>query len=269
MILNFFFDVDGTILPFGKSVPKSAVEAFDQVHKLGHRLFFATGRGTAEITDALKSLPFDGGVFSAGGTIIYKGKTIYERRFSPDEKEYILEYSKKNNLELVVQTEDGTYLTPSACAIWESSLNEYIGGTIDVPNLVVVEKLPEDMVINKLLIFSKDHKIDFIREDIDKRFTVVGNTLGLPQSLMAEVVLSELTKATGMQKMIDYLGDDLSSTVALGDGPNDIEMIEYASLGIAMGNGCSDLKEKADYITDDVEQDGLRNALMYAIMVKS
>ncbi|MBR5669060.1 MAG: HAD hydrolase family protein, partial [Spirochaetales bacterium] len=53
MKLNFFFDIDGTILPVGRHIPQSALDAFAKAKALGHRLFFCTGRSPFEITEEL------------------------------------------------------------------------------------------------------------------------------------------------------------------------------------------------------------------------
>ena len=171
MRINFFFDVDGTILPFGKDIPQSALKTFEMAHKEGHRLFFATGRGTAEMQESLKRLNFDGGVFSAGGTLCIGNKVIYERRFSNEEKKYILEYSEKYNLKLLAQTEEGTYLQPDVYKLWKESLLKYIGREIAIPQLLLVDSFPDDMVLNKLVIFAPDNNIEEAKANIDKRIT--------------------------------------------------------------------------------------------------
>lgn len=268
MSINFFFDVDGTILPFGKDIPESALKAIYKARDMGHRIFLSTGRGTMEIDSRLDKLPLDGGVYSAGGTVIFKDRIVYTRRFDEEEKAYMLDFAKENNLEILIQTEKGTFMKPSAYRCWEESLMKYVGRMIAIPNLIVVDEFPDDLVVNKLDFFSMDGKVETIRKIIDKRFTVVGNTVGLPLSMMAEIALSDITKATGIKAMIDYLGDDLSSVVAVGDGANDFEMVEYASLGIAMGNASDELKSVADFVTTDIEEDGLANAIAYAIELK-
>ena len=70
-------------------------------------------------------------------------------------------------------------------------------------------------------------------------------------------------KHIGIDKIIEYYGIDLSETMAFGDGGNDITMIEHASIGVAMGNANEGVKEVADYITDDVDSDGVYKALKH------
>ena len=70
-------------------------------------------------------------------------------------------------------------------------------------------------------------------------------------------------KDIGIDKIIEYYGIDLSETMAFGDGGNDIGMIKHAAIGVAMGNANDEVKTVADYITDDVDNDGVYKALKH------
>ncbi len=269
MKLNFFFDIDGTLLPFGKDVPESAIRAIESARASGDRIFLATGRSTAEISKKLDVVPIDGGVYSAGAAVYADGKLLYKRVFTEEEKSDAYKTINEFSLDVFIQTDNGTYFTKESYDFFKASMLEYVGAVIDIPNCIVVDKLPLDIEINKLLIMSRDRRIADVREAFKGKFTVVDNTVGLPQDLMAEVVLPDVTKATGIEKILEYYGEKKESVVAIGDGANDIEMVEYAALGIAMGNSSASLKAVADYITDDIERDGLEKAIWQAKKTKS
>ena len=61
----------------------------------------------------------------------------------------------------------------------------------------------------------------------------------------------------------DVDGTLLSHSTAFGDAENDIDMLEYCGIGVAMGNAQEKVKEIADYVTTDVDRDGIKNALRY------
>ena len=268
MRLNFFFDIDGTLLPFGKRVPESALEAIKSAKESGDRIFLSTGRSIAEISDEIASLPLNGGVYSAGGRAYADGKLLYKRVFTSEERREALDAIEKFNLEGVIQTDEGTYFKKESLELFKNLMMEYVGNVIEIPHAAVVDELSEELEMNKFLIISKERRVQEVREALKGKFVVVDNTVGLPQDLMAEVVLPDITKATGIEKILEYYGDSRDSVIAVGDGANDIEMIEYAAIGISMGNGSDSLKAVADYITTDVECDGLKNALEYAKRVK-
>ncbi len=268
MKLNFFFDVDGTLLPFGRDVPQSAVNAISRARSNGHRVFLSTGRSTAEISSKLDVIPLDGGVYSAGAKVIADGKVLYKRIFTEEEKADIYNLIRELGLETFIQTDQGTFFTKASSEYFVDLMMKYVGRVIDIPNCVVVDTLPYDLEINKLLFLSRDRNGYEIRKSLKDKFSVVDNTVGLPQDIMAEIVLKDITKATGISKVLEHYGDSEDSVVAVGDGANDIEMIEASSLGIAMGNASDSLKAVADYITDDVDRDGLAKAIEYAISLK-
>ncbi len=267
MKLNFFFDIDGTLLPFGKDVPSSAVSAIADLRKAGHRVFLATGRSTAEVPSKLDSIRFDGGVYSAGAKVIADGRILYRRVFSEDEKAFLFRSVKELGIDVMIQTDQGTYLTESSSSFFRDAMLAHVGRVIDIPNCIITDSIPDDIEINKFLFVSRDRRGYEVRRILESRFAVVDNTVCLPQDMAAEAVLKDITKATGINHILEHYGDSRESVVAVGDGANDIEMIEYAFLGIAMGNASESLKRAADYISRGADDDGLADAVRYAVSV--
>ena len=70
-------------------------------------------------------------------------------------------------------------------------------------------------------------------------------------------------KAKGLAKFMERYGLRPGETMAFGDGENDIDMIRFAGIGVAMGNAIKNLKSAADYITTDIDDDGIANALQH------
>ena len=96
---------------------------------------------------------------------------------------------------------------------------------------------------------------------------MVDNTVGLPSDMMGEIVMNGITKATGIDRVLEYLGEDISTAAAFGDGANDIEMVEHAAVGIAMGNASEELKRVASWVAPSVEHDGLKAGIEYVLSV--
>ena len=80
---------------------------------------------------------------------------------------------------------------------------------------------------------------------------------------VVDVVPKGTSKALGIDKVLERHKLDISETMGIGDGENDYEMIEHCNIGIAMGNAKPVIKEIANYITDDIDNDGLSKALKY------
>lgn len=65
-----------------------------------------------------------------------------------------------------------------------------------------------------------------------------------------------------MEKYLSYVGATREDAIAFGDGPNDMDMIEYAKIGVCMGNGREELKRIADFVTKDIDEDGIEYAML-------
>lgn len=267
MKLNFFFDIDGTILPVGQNIPQSALKAFERAKAEGHRLFFCTGRSPFELTDQLCELPFDGGVFSAGANVIVDGKTIFSRFLTSEQRAFFFDVAERFGLLWIIQSDDGSYVTQEAVDWYCEITRRVYNRSIAFKGFNVVKTFPAGKPIVKMFILSKDGLVLEARKALEGPLHSVNNTNGLPPEFAAELMGPDVTKASGIARVLTYLGEDISSTVGIGDGENDIEMIETCRLGIAMGNACGSLKEKADFVTADINDDGLARAMEYAMSI--
>lgn len=78
-----------------------------------------------------------------------------------------------------------------------------------------------------------------------------------------DVIPKGSKKSGGIDKIIAHYGIRLEETIAFGDGGNDIDMLQHAGIGIAMGNAADNVKTAADYVTTSVDNDGILNALKH------
>lgn len=264
-MIDFFFDIDGTLLPFGGDVPESAADAIRRLRKLGNRAFLATGRSPAEVVESVRSIGFDGGIYGAGSTVYIGESLVYHRSFTEEEKERVLSFCRERGYYALVQSDRGTYITPEGLEYWRGLLVEHVGRMVALDGIIVASELPSDVEMNKLLYIAKEGTIDEVRAALSPDFSVVDNTVGLPADLMGEIVLPSVSKASGID-IIERCSAVKGHTVAIGDGANDIEMVSRAELGIAMGNATDGLKNVARYITSAVEKDGISKAIDYATL---
>ncbi|MBQ5359476.1 MAG: HAD hydrolase family protein, partial [Lachnospiraceae bacterium] len=79
-------------------------------------------------------------------------------------------------------------------------------------------------------------------------------------ALFGDLGVKGITKAHALQVLLDHLGASIEDTIAIGDGKIDIPMLKLCRWGIAMGNAGEETRAAADYVTDDVEKDGLWKA---------
>ncbi len=77
------------------------------------------------------------------------------------------------------------------------------------------------------------------------------------------LTVKDITKAHAIDCLLKYLGISIEDTIAFGDAKIDIPMLEYCNIGVAMGSGGEEIKAMADYVTDDVDNDGLYKAFVH------
>lgn len=264
MKLNFFLDVDGTLLPFGEGLPDSAFLSICKAKEEGHRFFVSTGRSENEMDSSLSVIDFDGGVYEGGARAVFKNEEIWRKRMKKEEVAFLMKYAKKKNFLVMIQCEEATFLNKEAFTFFDNTTRSILGHSFNLPGFRVVDTLPP-LDVSKVIFLSKEKRCLETKVDLKDSFNCVDNTCGLEYSQMIEICMKGIDKATGIEKLLLSLGEGRESSVGIGDGSNDIEMLEYCGLGIAMGNGCAEIKKVASFVTDRVENDGLKKAIEYAI----
>ncbi len=257
MIRAIFFDIDGTLVSFrSHKLVNSAKEAILELKKKGIKVFIATGRIKAHINN-LDDLEFDGYITTNGFNVHTENKEIYKNVISKEELDAFLYYlENKECFTCSVMTKDGTFI------------NRYDDNVAEVEKAVnlkftlsnnfaefVQENMNEVLQINLFVDEEKEKKI------MNQIFKNSEATRWHP--LFADINTKGGGKHIGVSKILEYYNIDLSETMAFGDGGNDISMIKYVNIGVAMGNANEHLKEVADYITDDVDNDGIVKALKH------
>ena len=81
--------------------------------------------------------------------------------------------------------------------------------------------------------------------------------------LFTDVVPAGGSKRVGMEKILEYFGLRREECMAFGDGGNDIPMLQYAGIGVAMGNATEEIQAEADFVTRSVDEDGIEYALKH------
>ena len=103
------------------------------------------------------------------------------------------------------------------------------------------------------------------RKQLEKEISELKFTSWHPQAV--DLIPPNSGKTLGIEKFIEKENIDVQETMAFGDGENDIDMLQYVGLGIAMGNSDKRVKKCADYITDSCENDGIYKALKHIELI--
>ena len=246
-----FFDIDDTLRNSKTGfIPTSIPTVFQQLRDKGILTGIATGRGIFGVVPEIKALKPDFFVTLNGAYIEdKKGNVIYSNKIAKDKVEEYITWTKEVGID---------YGLVGSQAAKLSRRTEMISQAIDpiYPDLEVDPDFYQKEDIYQMWTFEEQ-----------------GDDLVLPESLAStlrlvrwhehssDVVPISGSKAAGVAKVVDPLGLKPENVMVFGDGLNDLELFDYAGISVAMGISHDKIKEKADYITKTLEEDGVFNAL--------
>ncbi len=251
-------DIDGTLTNSHKLVPDATREAIIDIQKRGVKVVLASGRseyGLADIAGKLRLKDYGGYMMSFNGGRLVEctgGRIIYDRVLSLSDISGI--YA------LAVELGTGIIGYENGCLISGNGIDEYQILDSDVCNMELKEV--DDFgnyfsePFNKCLLTGQPEHIQKVFGVVEERF---GDRLSVTMSaeFFIDIMPKGIHKGAAIKKLCDILSIDRSGVVCCGDAPNDLTMIEYAGLGVAMGNAHESLKEKADYITLSNDEEGV------------
>ncbi len=256
-----FSDIDGTLVSFKTHrVPESAVQALTEAHQRGHHFYISTGRPPCFITNLKQVEPLIDGYISANGAYCFIGKKeVYCRSILQEDVDTLLNFSDQLGFPCIVVGE-------KTVAVYNNipEVNDVFYNQLGVPGL---EKAPSTDALKGQRILQLT---PFISPAIEKKIMpyLKHCTGGRWTPKFLDITDADADKGKGLLKMAEYEKIDISHTIALGDGGNDIPIIRQAGIGIAMGNASDTTKKSADFVTKDVDDNGLAYALKHYKIIK-
>lgn len=268
-----FIDVDGTLVDYEGNIPVSAVKAIRKARENGHRVYMSTGRSKAEVYKEIWDIGLDGMIGGNGSYVEDNGEVILHQKITAEQCRQIVDWLHERGLEFYLESNSGLYASEHFEEKGEPVMQEYSKrkGRSDGEKITVRSAFPE-MIFGGELYRDDLNKVSFILSDYQdfldarERFPQLqaGTWGGKGETaLFGDLGVKNITKAYAIEKLLEHLHRDVSDTIAIGDAKIDIPMLEYCSYGVAMGSGGDEIKAMADYITTDVDKDGIWNAFEY------
>ena len=259
-----FLDVDGTMVNDRGEIPESAKEAVRRAKANGHKMVVCTGRSRFQIYDELLELGFSGIVGAAGVFVIADGKEIYHAYIDEEHRKSVYDYLEGNGFLFCYQADDGVVLNRRSS---EGILEIYRKMGMSEERLVrltgnmhLTEEPWKNPKNEKLLYYTAPFPVAKVHADLEPDFDTVAISLEGMGEYAGEIGINGINKATGMEHYLKAVGIAREDSIAVGDGPNDLQMMEYAGIGIAMGNAREEVKERADMVTSSIDDDGIYRA---------
>lgn len=272
IIKAIVLDIDGTLLNTGKIIAEKTKQALIAAQEKGIKVILASGRpttGMLELAEQLEMTKYEGFLVSYNGarvTDCLTKKVLFNQAMSIETGQAILEHLKKFDVIPMIDKEDYLYV------------NDVYSGMLDLPdgafNIIEYEarggnfKLSEidDLAafatfpINKILIAAQPEYLQKIAPALHAPFDEIV-TAAFSAPFYFEFTDKGIDKAKALNTVFPEMGIHSENIIAFGDGHNDRSIIEYAGIGVAMGNAVDALKEIADDVTLSCDEDGIAAGL--------
>ncbi|MFQ7318264.1 MAG: HAD family hydrolase [Massilimicrobiota timonensis] len=274
-----FLDVDGTLIDYEAKLPASAAKAVDMARANGHKVYICTGCSKAEI-EQRNLCELDGMIGGNGAYVEDHGHVVMHQGLSKEDVKHIVDWCNERHLGFYLEANSGMYCNDYMLEQGPETMIKYAQGKgADLSKAKESSKKFMDGFIHlqgEDLYRDDVNKISFILSryqdhlDSQKEFPhLIANTWGGKGevALYGDLGPTGITKRHAIEVLLDYLGADQKDTISFGDAKIDLSMFECCDYNVAMGNGGKEIKEAADYITTDVNDDGLYNAFCYLNLI--
>jgi hypothetical protein len=261
-------DLDGTLVRNNQSISQRTVNTLIRVQEMGVKVAVASGRptfGTVHVADALQLKKYSGYVMSYNGGEIYEWGTKTRMHAQTLDKEvipYLYTCAREHGMPIM------TYIGKEVVSEVED--NEYIQYSV-MRNRMKLKKV-DDFVkavegagIVKCIIVGDPTQLPALEAEMQ---VILKGKAGVFRSepFFLEIVPTGIDKAKGLAILLDQIGIQRSELIAFGDGYNDTPMLQFAGMGVAMGNAAEEIKKAADMVTESNNDDGVAIALENLIL---
>ena len=252
-------DLDGTLTNSRKEITEPTRKALIEIQEAGKHVVLASGRpinGVRPLAKKLELERFGGYMLSFNGARITQcstGNVVYNRTLPAEVIGPIFEFARSYpGVDVATYDDDHIIsgLEPNKYTKIESSINSMpIIQTSDFVSYV-------DFPINKLLIPGEPAVLEEMIPVLKEKYHSLLN-ISRSEPYFLEIMPQNIDKAYSLQKLLSSIGLTADSMICCGDGYNDVSMIEYAGLGVAMENAQPIVKDTADFITKSNDDDGI------------
>ncbi|WP_027408293.1 Cof-type HAD-IIB family hydrolase [Anoxybacteroides tepidamans] len=252
-----FFDIDGTLLNENKELPPSTVQAIQKLKAAGVYVAIATGRAPFMFAELRKKLGIDSFVSFNGQYVVFEGEVIYKNPLQRQKLHELKEQAHKQGHPLIfMDAED------MRASVNDHSYIHVSMGSLKFPHPPADPLYYERREIYQALLFCKPEE--------EKQYVTSYPEFHFVRwhSLSTDVLPFGGSKAEGIRKLMERIGAAKEDVYAFGDGLNDLEMLQFAGTGVAMGNAKEEVKEVADFVTKSVDEEGILYGLKQLELIK-
>ena len=259
--LMLALDLDGTLTNSKKQITPVTFQALSRAADLGVTIVLASGRpvmGMQQVAESLNLAKMGGYLMACNGAQVVEYKTdetIFCENLPANMISDILALGRKLGVAALSYDKDGviTEHADDRYVKLEAFNNGLPVREVDCLDREVADTLPKIMVV------GEPEKLITCLSVFQTSFPQLNAFLSEPYFL--EITNKGINKAKGLSMLLKHLNYTKDQLMSCGDGYNDLEMLAYSGLGVAMGNAYDPIKEAADWITASNDEDGVARAV--------
>lgn len=262
MIRCLAIDLDDTLLKTDLTIDEADCKAIHRAVAAGVKVLLASGRMVRAIRPYARLLGLDVPLIAYNGAIIQaaaSGEILYNCPVPVEAAARVIPIFRERHIHLNVYIDDQLYM--DELTTWG---RDYAAISRVEPHLADVLRISGNGPINKLLAIAAIEEIDTIHIELERLF---GEALQFVKSKpnYLEILAPEVSKAKALQALTASWGMVRSEVMAIGDAPNDLAMLQWAGVGVAIGNACEPVKRAADLVVAGHDHHGVAEAIERAI----
>ncbi len=253
MIKIVFLDVDGTLLSHKtNSVSPKTKEAISLLQDNQIKVFVCSGRSKYEFNQIvqLKDVSFDGYILMGGAISEYHDEIISDYPINRNDINAIYRFQLENHISMIAVEKDYQYIN----FISNHAIQAYDAVHTAFPEVKEFSNILNQKIY-QFVAFASQMELEKLSENLEEILITSWNPYGY------DLVNKNSGKGNAIKDVCQYFGYQLDESLGIGDGENDIDMLQTVGTSIAMGNALNSVKAISDYITDDIDEDGLYYAL--------
>lgn len=255
-------DLDGTLTNSEKVITPRTKECLMEAQRRGKKVVLASGRPTYGVMPLAKELEMEkygGFILSFNGGMIINCQTmetVFSRTLPVESNQRIIDLAKEYGVNIL--TYDGDLIiTPKADCPYvkkEAAINK-----LDVEQVDNFRECVTFPVVKFLMLDDGDYLATVeprVKAALGRDYSVYRS-----EPYFLEILPKGIDKAKSLERLLEGVGLKREEMIACGDGYNDLTMVQYAGLGVAMGNGVLPVRTAADYITLTNNEDGVAHVV--------